>query len=93
MTKVEIESYVIKWGGRYALVPRKDKEVLGALVGRRVTVTIVSDVGVHIMDVKISKNPQYGVVIYLPRRLAPTWERLHEKVLKAVIEVGDDGGY
>jgi hypothetical protein len=90
MTKVEIESYVIKWGDRYALVPRKDKEVLEALVGRRVTVTIVSDVGVHIMDVKVSKNPRYGVFIYLPKRMRPTWERLHEKQLKAVIEVGNN---
>ena len=93
MIRVETESYVIKWGDRYVLVPRRDKEVLEALVGRRVTVTIVSDVGVHIMNVKVSKNPQYGVVIYLPRRLRPTWERLHEKVLKAIIEVCDDGGY
>jgi len=93
MTKVEIETYVIKWGDRYVLVPRKDKEVLEALVSRRVTVTIMSDVGVHIMNVKISKNPQYGVVIYLPKRMRPTWERLHENQLKAIIEVGDDGGY
>jgi len=93
MTKVEIETYVIKWGDRYALVPRKDKEVLEALVNKRATVTIMSDVGVYIMNVKISKNPQYDVIIYLPQKMKPTWERLHEKTLKAIIEVGDDGGY
>jgi len=93
MTRIELEAYVIKWGDRYALVPREGGDVLKALVSRRVTVTVMGDIGVYIMNVKVSKNPRYGVAIYLPRRMAPTWERLHEKVLKAVIEVGDDGGY
>ncbi len=51
------------------------------------------DIGIYSMEVSVSRTKQYSVIIYLPKRMAPTWERLHEKQLKAVIEVGDDGGY
>ncbi len=90
--RIEVKAQIIRWGGVYALVP-SDGDALKGLVDKTVKLTLVSDMGVYILSVKVRANPQYGVAIYLPRRMAPTWERLHEKTLKAVIEVGDDGGY
>jgi len=87
-----VESRIIKWGKDYILAP-SEGELLKSLINRTIKLTLVSDVGVYILSVKVRVNPQYGVAIYLPRRMAPTWERLHEKQLKAVIEVGDDGNH
>jgi hypothetical protein len=93
MTEITIEAYIIKWAGKYVLVPKNDRGVLKALVNKKVMLTVISDIGVYMIETAISENPQYGAMAILPRRMRPTWERLHEKVLKAVIEVGDDGGY
>ena len=93
MTEVMIEAYIVKWGGKYVLVPKTDRGVLKALVNRKVKLTVISDIGVYIIETTLSENPQYGAMAILPRRMRPTWERLHEKTLKAIIEVGDDGGY
>jgi hypothetical protein len=93
MTEVTIEAYIVKWAGKYVLVPKSDRGVLKALVNRRVKLTVVSDIGVYMIETTLSENPQYGAMAILPKRMRPTWERLHEKTLKAVIEVGDNGGY
>ena len=90
--RVEVESRIIKWGKDYILAPSNGK-LLKSLINKTVKLTLISDTGVYSMVAKVSENPQYGVAIYLPKRLRPPRERLHEKVLKAVIEVGDDGGY
>jgi len=87
--RIEVESRIIKWGKDYILAP-SEGELLKSLINKTIKLTLVSDTSVYSMVTKVSKNPQYGVVIYLPRRMKPTWEVLHEKVLKAVIEVGDD---
>ena len=84
--RIEVMTRIIRWGEVYALVP-SDGDALKGLIDKTVRLTLVSDIGVYILSVKIRANPQYGVAIYLPRRMAPTWERLHEKALKAVIEV------
>jgi hypothetical protein len=88
--RIEVKTRIIKWSGVYALVP-SDGDALRGLVNKTVRLTLVSDMGVYILSVKVRSNPQYGVAIYLPKRMAPTWERLHEKQLKAIIEVGSDG--
>jgi len=85
-----VESRIIKWGKDYILAPSNGK-LLKSLINKTVKLTLISDTGVYSMVAKVSENPQYGVAIYLPKRMRPTWERLHEKTLKAVIEVGDDG--
>ena len=90
--RIEVMARIIRWGGVYALVP-SDGDALKGLVDKTVRLMLVSDIGAYILSVKIRANPQYGVAIYLPKRMAPTWERLHEKTLKAIIEVGGDGGY
>jgi hypothetical protein len=90
--RIEVESRIIKWGKDYILAP-SEGELLKSLINKTIKLTLVSDTSVYSMVAKVSKNPRYGVIIYLPKRMAPTWERLHEKTLKAIIEVGDDGGY
>jgi hypothetical protein len=90
--RIEVMARIIRWGGVYALVP-SDGDALKGLVDKTVRLMLVSDIGAYILSVKIRANPQYGVAIYLPKRMAPTWERLHEKTLKAIIEVGGDGGH
>jgi len=87
-----VESRIIKWGKDYILAP-SDGELLKSLVNKTIKLTLVSDTGVYSMVARVSENPQYGVIVYLPKRMAPTWERLHEKTLKAIIEVGGDGGH
>ena len=90
--RIEVESRIIKWGKDYILVPSNGK-LLEGLINKTIKLTLVSNTSTYSMVAKVSKSPRYGVVIYLPKRMAPTWERLHEKQLKAIIEVGDDGGY
>jgi hypothetical protein len=90
--RIEVESRIIKWGKDYILVP-SDGKLMRSLINKTIKLTLVSNTSIYSMVAKVSKNPRYGVIIYLPKRMAPTWERLHEKVLKAIIEVGDDGGY
>jgi len=89
--RIEVESRIIKWGKDYILAP-SEGELLKSLINKTIKLTLVSDTSVYSMVAKVSKSPRYGVIIYLPKRMAPTWERLHEKQLKAIIEVGDDGG-
>ena len=84
-----MESRIIKWGKDYILAP-SEGELLKSLINKTIKLTLVSDTSAYSMVAKVSKSPRYGVIIYLPKRMAPTWERLHEKVLKAIIEVGDD---
>ena len=86
-----MESRIIKWGRDYVLAP-SEGELLKSLINKTIKLTLVSNTSVYSMIAKVSENPQYGVIVYLPKRMAPTWERLHEKQLKAIIEVGDDGG-
>ena len=90
--RVEVESRIIKWGKDYILAP-SDGKLLKSLVNKTIKLTLVSDTGVYSMVAKVSENPQYGVIVYLPKRMRPTWERLHGKTLKAIIEVGDDGNH
>ncbi len=87
--RIEVESRIIKWGKDYILVPSNGK-LLESLINKTVRLTLVSDIGIYSMEVSVSRTKQYSVVIYLPKRMAPTWERLHEKTLKAIIEVGND---
>jgi len=84
-----VESRIIKWGKDYILAP-SDGKLLKSLVNKTIKLTLVSDTGVYSMVAKVSENPQYGVIVYLPKRMAPTWERLREKTLKAIIEVGGE---
>ena len=84
-----MESRIIKWGKDYILAP-SDGKLLKSLVNKTIKLTLVSDTGVYSMVAKVSKNLQYGVIVYLPKRMAPTWERLREKTLKAIIEVGGE---
>jgi hypothetical protein len=90
--RIEVESRIIKWGKDYILVPSNGK-LLEGLINKTIKLTLVNNTSTYSMIAKVSKSPRYGVIVYLPKRMAPTWERLHEKVLKAIIEVGDDGGY
>jgi ketol-acid reductoisomerase len=87
--RVEVKSRIIKWSKDYILAP-SEGELLKSLINKTIKLTLVSDTGIYSMVAKVSENPQYGVIIYLPKRMAPTWERLHEKTLKTIIEVGDD---
>jgi len=68
-------------------------ELMQPYVGRHVTLEIM---GVAI-NVKLTKLVQKGITylaIFLPRRLAPTWEQLREKgeLHNAVIVVTEGGG-
>jgi hypothetical protein len=68
-------------------------ELLQPYVGRHVTLEIM---GVAI-NVKLTKLVQKGITylaIFLPRRLAPTWEQLREKgeLHNAVVVVTEGGG-
>jgi hypothetical protein len=68
-------------------------ELLQPYVGRHVTLEIM---GVAI-NVKLTKLVQKGITylaIFLPRRLAPTWEQLREKgeLHNAVIVVTEGSG-
>jgi len=87
--RIEVESRIIKWGRDYILVP-SEGELLKSLINKTIKLTLVSNTSVYSMIAKVSENPQYGVIVYLPKRMAPTWERLHEKTLKAIIEVGNN---
>jgi hypothetical protein len=87
--RIEVESRIIKWGKDYILVP-SDGKLMRSLINKTIKLTLVSNTSIYSMVAKVSKSPRYGVIIYLPKRMAPTWERLHEKVLKAIIEVGNN---
>jgi hypothetical protein len=87
--RIEVESRIIRWGKDYILVPSNGK-LMRSLINKTVKLTLVSNTSIYSMIAKVSENPQYGVIIYLPKRMAPTWERLHEKTLKAIIEVGNN---
>jgi hypothetical protein len=88
--RIEVESRIIKWGKDYVLVPSNGK-LLEGLINKTIRLTLVNNTGAYSMIAKVSKSSRYGVIVYLPKRMAPTWERLHEKQLKAIIEVGSDG--
>ena len=89
--KIEAEARIVRWGKDYILV-LSNGDALKGLVDKAVRLTIVSDVGVYSMKASVSKTKQYSAIIYLPKRMAPTWEKLHEKVLKVIIEVGGGDG-
>jgi hypothetical protein len=94
--RTEFEAYIVRWANKYVLVPVKEsRRLLAALVNKRVKMTLVHDSNVYEMEVTISNNPQYGAVIFLPTSLDPTWKKLHETgaLLKAIVEVGDDGNH
>jgi hypothetical protein len=93
--RTEFEAYIVRWASKYVLVPVKEsRRLLAALVNKRGKMTLIHNSNVYEMEVTISANPQYGAVIFLPTSLDPTWKKLHETgtLLKAIIEVGDDGG-
>jgi hypothetical protein len=94
--RTEFEAYIVKYANRYVLVPTKEnKELLAALANKRGKMTLIYDSNVYELEVTISDNPQYGAVIFLPTSLDPTWKKLHETgaLLKAIVEVGDDGNH
>jgi hypothetical protein len=94
--RVEFETYIVRWANKYALVPVKEsKPLLTALINKRVKMALIHGSNVYEMEVTVSNNPQYGAVIFLPTSLDPTWKKLHETgaLLKAIVEVGDDGNH
>ena len=93
---MEFETYIVRWANKYVLVPVKEsRHLLAALVNKRVKMALIHDSNVYEMEVTVSNNPQYGAVIFLPTSLDPTWKKLHETgaLLKAIVEVGDDGNH
>jgi len=94
--RAEFETYIVRWANKYVLVPVKEsRHLLAALVNKRVKMTLIHDSNVYELEVTISDNPQYGAVVFLPTSLDPTWKKLHETgaLLKAIVEVGDDGNH
>jgi len=94
--RVEFEAYIVRWANKYALVPVKEsRHLLAALVNKRVKMSLIHGSNVYEMEVTISNNPQYGAVVFLPTSLDPTWKKLHDAgtMLKAIVEVGDDGNH
>jgi len=94
--RAEFEAYIVRWANKYVLVPVKEsRHLLAALVNKRGKMTLIHDSNVYEMEVTVSNNPQYGAVVFLPTSLDPTWKKLHETgaLLKAIVEVGDDGNH
>ena len=91
--RIEFEAYIVRHANRYVLVPtREGREILATLVNKRGKLTLIHSSGVYEMEVTISANPKYKAVVFLPSPLEPTWKKLHETPLKAIIEVDGDGG-